>query len=340
MSSVNRAKIRSLAVLERDINQDVMLVWSFPVGLDVTHGNILVLRSGLKDMDMSFRFAKFKNCWQYFLAIPIESKLKQRVKAACIVVLAEQFNPEKFHKLLIVLTNMYKQDVSPKPLMRTYLQLFRKSEIEGWSDSKFDNRRALIAGSIKSVVKTFGVQSVLIWAAILLKKRIFVYGEQVSSLLSTLRTFPLFGAWHRQDWSMLRPLVCLSPSEMEDLKMSKWYVVGSTDSRCSSKDQLYDLLVDLTSAKITVPAHAQASITMTKFHKKMADAFVKAGGSESDQGVIKVIALKTKELIDQVKSLQTKLGLDKLTLAGLAGKVPPSMHRFLFDVAVAEGIAG
>lgn len=60
--------------------------------------------------------------------------------------------------------------------------------------------------------RSFGVHSVLIWTAMLLKKRIVVVGETAEHVLNTIRVFPQL-AWARQNWSILRPLVTLSTDE-------------------------------------------------------------------------------------------------------------------------------
>eukprot|EP00467_Chlorarachnion_reptans_P002480 CAMPEP_0114519570 /NCGR_PEP_ID=MMETSP0109-20121206/19086_1 /TAXON_ID=29199 /ORGANISM="Chlorarachnion reptans, Strain CCCM449" /LENGTH=308 /DNA_ID=CAMNT_0001700343 /DNA_START=89 /DNA_END=1015 /DNA_ORIENTATION=- len=308
-----------------------MLVWSYP-SIDSTHGKVLAARSGMEDGKTTdaYRWSKLGDTWQYMLTFPIDDVKKSRVKSACIVVLADQFNPEKFQQLLEALAKMFKPVVSPKPLMEAYLHLFRKNEIAGWADKTFDNRRALIGGSIKAAVKAFGKQCALLWTAVVLKRRIFVYAESVSELLGLVRVIPLFGSWHRQDWGILRPIICLGDTELEDLKKSQVYVAGCTDSRCSSKSEYYDLFIDATSGKMTVPPHMKASMKMGRIHTDWADAVTKAAATESDQGIIKVIAVKTKNLIDHVKKIREKLQPDQLE---------NDDQKFFLDVAVAEGLA-
>eukprot|EP00466_Bigelowiella_natans_P009625 jgi/Bigna1/81718/fgenesh1_pg.83_\ len=340
---MNTAKITALGLLERDVNEDVMCVWSYPA-VSKEHGEVLVKRCGLEDKKIAevFRWSKLGNTWQYMLTTSIDDLKYPRVKAACLVVLSEVFNPEMFNSLLKVLVSEYKAALTPTPLIKAYLKLFRSSSYGGWADKKFDNRRALIAGSIKSVVKTFGQQIALLWTAVVLKKRIFVYADSLSEVLSLVRTMPLFGSWHRNNWGILRPLVCLGEEELKDLTNAKVYVAGTLDERASSKAQYFDLFVDATSAKITVPSHAKVGMGMTAFHKDFAVNVMKAAESESEQGVIKIVAFKTKALIDSVKKIKNELQVDSLKLSDLAKheKLSEATARFFFDVAISEGLAG
>lgn len=318
-----------------------MLTWSYPsIKKDVQ--TTLIARSGLdqKILSESFRWSKYANQWQYLLAVPIENAKSPRVKAICVAVLAEAFNPEKYHKLLQVLVDMYRKALSPRPFMQAYLTVYRTGKVGSWSNSAFDSRRALIKGSPKELITKFGDDAVLFWMAVLLKKRVLVYSDSLSELLLLVRTFPIF-AWHRQDWGILRPLVCLGPSELKELSNASVYVAGCTDERCSSKNDFFDLFVDASSGNVVVSPEAKASFRLSQYHKTAAELFVKAAANETDQGVIKVVAMKTKALIAEVQKVKAKLNVKSLKLSDLSNAgVPEDMARFLFDVAMAEGLAG
>jgi phosphotransferase system glucose/maltose/N-acetylglucosamine-specific IIC component len=81
-----------------------------------------------------------------------------------------------------------------------------------WESASFDPKVALLGGSIGELFRTFGVHSVLIWTAMLLKKRVVVVGETSEHVLNTIRVLPQL-AWSRQNWSILRPLVTLNDNE-------------------------------------------------------------------------------------------------------------------------------
>ncbi len=52
---------------------------------------------------------------------------------------------------------------------------------------------------------------------------------QPEDLVAFVRTFPAFGAWHRQNTQLLRPLCSLSQLEIDDLKNDSCFVAGFTN---------------------------------------------------------------------------------------------------------------
>jgi len=87
------------------------------------------------------------------------------------------------------------------------------------------------------------MESILIFQAMILKKRVIVYCSKLDQLLETVRALPLF-AWHRKNWSILRPLVTPAEAELEELASAGIYVAGFTDRVIESREDLYDLFID------------------------------------------------------------------------------------------------
>ena len=280
--------------------------------------------------------------WQYYAVSPIENEKNTKITAVCIVVIANVFNPAKFLNMLKLFMDLYSQDCSPIPVLQSYLSIFTSKEsrtsLGEFKLSDYNDKKALIS-SVTSLVKLFQLEVIAIWVAMLLKKRIFVYGSNVRELVDTIRSFPLLGTWHRQNWNLLRPYVSSinAINEIKDLERAGVYVAGFTDEECANKTELYDLYVDLTNGKVNIPKHAKSSFTLTKFHKQIASKFVKAAHTAKDQELIKIIAVKTKELLDQLKTLSDENG--QITMQSLSERnLPPNFDRFLYNLAVAEGI--
>ena len=77
------------------------------------------------------------------------------------------------------------------------------------------------------MVRKFGIESILIYIAVLLKKRVVVVCPDVEELLELMRTLPQF-VFSRQDWSILFPHVAMSDAEMDDLAAATGpYIAGS-----------------------------------------------------------------------------------------------------------------
>jgi len=341
--------MQGIVLVEKDVNNDVLAVWSFP-SADADTKQVIRSRSGLLEdslqpmTDAPFRFSKFHLHWMYQHSFPVRSAKNNKLVAACIAVTSATFNPAKYSALLACLVAEYQPegDCSPLPLLSAYLSVLTTGSLKaganhaGFEEKAHDDRRALLS-PVKETFELFGADTILIWTAMLLKKRVFVYANKVSELLPVIRSFPLIGAWHRLDWDILRPLVTLLDVELDDLRAAGVFVAGFTDPSAANRKELHDLFVDISAKSVQVPEHAKAAFTLTKFHNDLIQAFL-ASLSDNDQAIIKLIATKTKELVSNVASLKTSHPDGSyITLEELEQKkLPLNMDRFLFNVALAE----
>ena len=142
------------------------------------------------------------------------------------------------------------------------------------------------------------------------------------------------------DWGVLRPLVRLEEeAELGDLRSAGVYVAGFTDAAVKSRENLYDLLVDLDESKLKVPEHAKGAMALSSLHKGVAETLVRGAQGDTEQGLIKDITLKNKELIKKLKTLCPDDG-GKLTAAALQSRgLQANVERFLFQLALAEKLA-
>lgn len=328
-----------------------------------------------------FRFSRFGANWIYQLSGPLDSpaaRAKKLVSVSIGLVTggAAAYYPSKYDALLKLCMATYLSTpdpaFSPLSILPIYLSLLTTNKYAGkcgsFDDSSFDPRRALLA-PLKFLVSQFKadpLMSVTIWQAMLLRKRVFVYHPSMSEVMNLVKIFPLLGAWHRQDVSMLRPLVNLDSNlEMSELQAAGVYVAGFTDPAAASRKDLYDLYVDAHKKTYSfggnpgagVAAAAQAAspssgsgasgtggdrpsvFGLTKFHRTTADSFAKAAETENDQGVIKVVAQATKDLIDKIATLRAEEPSGVITEEGLAASgLPAQMAIWIHAVAVAEGM--
>jgi Stabilization of polarity axis len=241
--------------------------------------------------------------------------------------------------LLTVLSKAYTESVQPTEVLKLYLQVFTTGATStshgAFNESKFDDRRAFLS-PIKPLFEMFGMDAIVFWTAVLLKKRVVVYSSNLAELQRLVRSFPLLGSWHRMDWSILRPLVRMEDIELDDLKTSGVYVAGCTDSKSANLNDLYDLYVNLDERSFAIAEHAQEAFTMSKFHKEVAREFATAADEQSEQAVIKTIAAKTQQIIGQLKKLKASAPDQTLTLEYLKEKGGASTGEFFYSVCVAE----
>lgn len=297
---------------------------------------------------LEFSFGHTHQVWYYLANFTVgEAKSSlPSVTTFCVVVLAKEFNPEKYQHLCGIFGAAYLTTGSPVAIVTHFLSAFTRGQItdppaicQPFSVKEYDIRKAYMACSFKDLVQQFGVESILIYTAALLKKKIAVYAASLDSLLKTCRTIPLF-VWHRQNWNVVYPQLSLdNEGEMEELAKHGTYVAGFLDPSVQGKTDLYDLFVNVPAASLTVAPHAKDSFMMTKLHKDIAMHMMQCVQSEdhADSATIKEVSKKTKDLINNVKGLAPEGG--KISLELLHNrKMNPATETFLFSLATAEGL--
>lgn len=359
------SSITAIAIIEKDTNSDVMLTWSYPI-VDESFEPVLISRSNLKGEFVPFTFSKFHNQWIYIVSSPVEHEEEEdeddeekeneekvlsttgkeypgplgRVEAFSICLLCKDYNPEMYATLAKLFVGVYTKTGTPISILQGFLRVLTVGKLGDFEKNDFPNRDALLATSIKDIIKIFGIEIILVWTALMMKKRVAVYCDKSSTLLRAIRAFPLF-IWHRRDWDLLYPYVNLNEDEIDELNKVRVYCAGFTDPEIKSKANLYDLFIDLNERNISVAEHAKTDFRMGSFHKDLGDFLVECSEDEemSDLDIIKELAIRTKQLLDKLKSLQVEDedGNEMITAESLQN-LPANMQQFLFSVAVAEGL--
>jgi hypothetical protein len=344
----------SLCVIEKDNNGDILISWVFPA-LDEDVEQVLKARSNLSQetIPLQFTYSKYKNFWIYIYSQVVERDSStpanlNRVSVYSLCILRNTFNPEKYLALAKLMSAIYSATGDPAKLLQCHLGVFTKNQYDGgkfgkFVDAEYDNRRAFLVSPLKDIVRLFGEETILLWIAMLTKKRIIVYSDKLVALQKVIRAIPLL-VWHRQNWNILRPYVTLSQNEVSEMMASGVYVAGFTDPVLKSKENTYDLYVDINARTISIASHAKDHFTLANFHNDLASFLVSSAEDEetTDQTLIKNLTMKTKDLITKLENLKVEDPEDKrmyITLEGLQSrKLPPGMDRFLYGVSAAEGL--
>ncbi|XP_059981835.1 DENN domain-containing protein 10 isoform X3 [Lagenorhynchus albirostris] len=191
------------------------------------------------------------------------------------------------------------------------------------------------------IVSQFGMETVILHTALMLKKRIVVYHPKIEAVQEFTRTLPAL-VWHRQDWTILHSYVHLDADELEALQMCPGYVAGFVDSEVSNRSDLYDVFVNLADGEITIAPLAKEAMTMGKLHKEIGQLIVQSAEDpeKSDSQVIQDISLKTKEIFTNLAPFsEVSDDGEKRVLNYEALKqrrFPPATENFLYHLAAAE----
>jgi hypothetical protein len=215
-----------------------------------------------------------------------------------VVVSSTGFNPERYEALLrAMLAAVTASNTAAAPLPPKLLECFLSVQIKGrYAPAGFvaadhDPRKALLVSNIKDLVPALGVEFIVVWTALLMKKRVAVYGAAVGDVLAAVRGLPAL-VWHRQDWSgrLLRPWVTLDSDQLSELESAGVFVAGFTDPGVRALPDLYDVLVDLDNRTVRIMEHAAPDFKMGAFHKDLATYLLQAAADSevSAQAIIKV----------------------------------------------------
>ncbi|XP_077206024.1 DENN domain-containing protein 10 isoform X2 [Paroedura picta] len=349
MAEAEAQQLLGVGLVEKDTNGDALWVWCYP-STTIELRDLLLRKCCLTDESKqlhTFVFGQYRLIWFYVTTMEVpDSSVLKKVTHFSIVLTTKDFNPEKYAAFTRILCRIYLKYGSPVKMMESYISVLTKgicqSEENGSFLSKdFDVRKAYLAGSIKDIISQFGMETVILYTALMLKKRIVVYHPRIEAVQEFTRMLPVL-AWHRQDWSILHSYVHLNDDELEALKMCPGYIAGFIDAEVSNRLDLYDVYVNLAESEITISQKAKEAMTMGKLHKEIGQLIVQSAEDpdRSNIQVVKDISRKTKEILTSLASLTEVLQDEEkpsLNFEALKQKkFPPATENFLYHLAAAE----
>ncbi|TGZ53288.1 Protein FAM45B [Temnothorax longispinosus] len=335
----------SCSVIEKDCNGDVLWTWSYPAVTE-SQKTVVTRKCNLKLEHTSphvFVCARHGHDWFYIHCSEVfDSDKLPKVKQFALVLFAKDFNPQKYEVLSRVLSKMYCKTGKPTEILQLYLSVFTKGscstqENGTFVSDDFNTHRFAASTNVKELIKTFELETILIYTALLLKKKIIVYHHSLEQLLKWIRTFPALMK-HRKVTDNLFPWIDLVNDELIELK------ARCSNSSISSRIDLYDLLVNIPAREITVAPHAKESLTMTKTHKEIALFMVQLCENQSytEAQVISEISDKTQDLLNQLTSLATVQAPDGKRMISVEifkeKNLAPAVESFLINLAIAENL--
>ncbi|CAH3124244.1 unnamed protein product [Porites lobata] len=342
-------------LIEKDVDSDVLWTWSYP-SITQTFRKIILRKCCLKtdkEEIIPFCFGQFNKQWFYIYTSEVKnSEALSKVTHVALTLIAKDFCPEKYKALCKIMSSKFMKTGDASTMLESYLSVITKGSCSNDDNGlflakDFDPRMSYVASPISGkftyVINIFGVETILIYTALLLKKRVAVYSPKIEALLDICRALPLL-VWHRQNWSILHPFVHLEDDELEGLASNITYVAGFTDASVENRTELYDLFVNVAAGEISIAPEAKETFQMGKIHKDIAMFMVEAAKNEeyNDQTLVKELSVKTKDLINNLTKLAVEPeggGKARVTLEALKQrKLTAVVENFLFNLAAAEGL--
>ncbi|XP_054974847.1 DENN domain-containing protein 10 isoform X1 [Sorex araneus] len=338
-----------VGLIEKDTNGEVLWAWCYP-STTASKRALLLRKCCLTDESKllhPFVFGQYRRMWFYITTAEVpDSSVLKKVTHFSIVLTAKDFNPEKYAAFTRILCRMYVKHGTPVRMMESYIAVLTKgacqSEENGSFLSKdFSARKAYLAGSVKDIVSQFGMETVILHTALMLKKRIVVYHPKVEAVQEFTRTLPAL-VWHRQDWTILHPFVHLQAEELEALQACTGYVAGFVDPEVSRRSDLYDVFVNLADREISVAPPAKEAMTMGKLHREVGQFIVESAEDpeKSDGEVIQDISQKTREVLAILTPFSEASGDGGKRVLSVEAlkqrRFPSATENFLYHLAAAE----
>jgi len=329
--------LSSVVVFERDINKEILPIWSYPL-LDKDISTVLMEFIPLQQRveKATFLYLKFGNLWFYCSKLPLP-EFHEHV----IVLSSQEFDPEKYDIILkVVGTEFITSKFDVVKVQTAFLSLFITGKFQTFKNTEFDSKKAKLSTSLRDVILNIfpAEATALFWAAMLLKKRIVVYSEEITDLLTFIRTLPCL-LWVRQSWWQdLRPLVTFDlQAQCRDLnECSGGYIVGTMDANAKNVQKWFDLFIDLPSTSFFVAEHAKEDLRMNKIVRdiaKLINSFQQQ--TLADSQMIKELATRTNEIIRRLENFigdDQKFSIEKLK----SFKFDNDLEKFLRNLALIE----
>ncbi|KAJ8985001.1 hypothetical protein NQ317_016912 [Molorchus minor] len=146
--------------------------------------------------------------------------------------------------------------------------------------------------NIKALIGDFGREIILLYNAILLKRRILVYHHDIEKL-------------QRKLIALTNLVPIRKPSEfLCPPNGISFYLAGTIDEYSEKGEKYFDIHVNLVTNEIIISKEAKDCFVMSKIHKDLAYVLVELAGSDlNERKVIDEIQNKTNDILKQLHSI-------------------------------------
>ncbi|XP_028135376.1 DENN domain-containing protein 10 isoform X1 [Diabrotica virgifera virgifera] len=286
-------KPTSFHVLEKE-NTENLITWNYPSISDELKTVLIktCFSHGVEACGL-FYFKRLGKQW-----IHIKQFIVNNDKAAAVIVVSQCFQPKLYETLCDLFAAQYSRSGSGADLVKLYLQIYTKNGIYD-NDDFISLNNFTWKTNLKGLIKSLGLETILIYNALLLKKQILVYHSSVEDLQEGLASITKL-VLIRKPEDLLLPLAN-SLSEIKEV--STYSLIGTINKNLLHQRNIFDVFIDLESQSITLTDKARDDFQMSSLHKEIAHFLVQLSESDgSEQDLITAVARKTSDLFKYLKS--------------------------------------
>ena len=332
----------SVALIEHDIYGGLLCTWSYP-GVS-SNIQALCIKRCTGDNVSPFFYFKYKSDWIYVMTLTSSQNIDPNISSVSLCLISRSFNPEKFRSMLDILIHQHLSTGDPSRILEGYLSIFTTGTFTNsrgsFKAALFNDSDALRANcKLRDIVNIFESDAVILWNAVLLKKRILIYGDNSSKVLDIVRYLPCF-ALHRSDTNILRPIVTSDSEHIEDLQAAGVYIAGTTDDSLLLRNDLFDVIASVPNRRVNISETSADDMRMGALHRDILNIMIPSDGSASilsDQELVDAISQKTSVVVERLRGMRqdSKEATEEAISSMVKNEVA---SRWLTRLATAEGI--
>jgi hypothetical protein len=317
---------------------------TFIVGLSSMLQGLCVRRSISDGATNPFFYMKYKADWIYMQTKKYTSSPDPNITGITLCLVSRTFDPDKHAAILSILIQQHEVSGDPTKILEGFLSIVTTGTFSN-SQGSFNaavftpEKSTVKAVKLNELVSVFGADTAALWNAVLLKKRILVYADSVPKLQGLVSSLPAL-AWHRKDWSVLRPLVYAEQESLEDLQSAGVFIAGTTDAALVSRTDLFDVIASVPEKRVSVVDTATDDGRGTVFYREISNIFVPSDGSapsRTDVALLQAVAERTGFLVERLQGMRRATREATEAEISSMSKVETTT-RWLIRVAAAEGI--
>ncbi|XP_047124796.1 DENN domain-containing protein 10 isoform X1 [Hydra vulgaris] len=347
LSDMAAVDLVGITIFEKDLDGEIICSWIYPsINAELKRYFIGKCNFVLSEHDqITFYYGHIQTIWYYVSVSKEDNITKKKIKDVYIFTISNSFNPEFHEALGKEFLKSYTFGMSA--ILNQYLSIYTKGfctccDLSMLTAEKFDQYKAYSQTCIKELITLFGMEIVLLYIGMLLKKRIVIYAPKLQMLLDICRSMPAL-TYHRLNWNIVYPHMSLNDAnDINTLKKQRTYVVGFTEAGLENRNDLYDLFINVSDAEVVINPDSKEYFQMSKLHKDIATYLVQTSQDDDvgDDDIIKGLTKKTKDIIDSLKNMDSEnqtnpgVSMDLLKSKNLS----KAMQAFLFNLASAEGL--
>ncbi|CAH0556077.1 unnamed protein product [Brassicogethes aeneus] len=254
-----------------------------------------------------------------------------------LVIISDYCNLGKYQAFAEILMRKYLKNKNPVDLVRLYLD----GNLSGGCSIQ-DNGNLISCNlknfkqqtKVQELVENFGIETILLYTSLLLKRRTLVYCDDLEKLQEKMMSIASLVSCRN-----LKDLFLPYIENWSDLKGYSFYLAGTTDETLIKKDHLYDLFVNLHLKEIFISERTKDVFNMTKIQKNIANFLVEALETKiCEEDFHKDLDKQTNNILKTLRTMANN-NSNLITIDDLKSKnLNKNLENFLFNLGVAENI--